>query len=237
MMAIGVRTCRVLLESGFTGYSGAACAHDIDAQLKMAIGEGIIPGPRIRACGHHIGTTGDMNNQDALVAAPRRRRRRPRRRRARRAAYASSARRSAAGWRRSRSSPAPATASPGRTGATCPATRSPPIVDDRARARRQGARPRDRPGDDPRVPRRSASTSSTTATRSTSECIERMAEAGTFWVPSLVYPWSLLEIGYAPHFGVTREAFDHVRAMLPIAQQAGVRILDRRRLQRRAPRT
>ena len=45
MMAIGVRTCRVLLESGFTGYVGAACAHDIDAQLKMAIAQDIIPGP------------------------------------------------------------------------------------------------------------------------------------------------------------------------------------------------
>src|SRR3546814_6482836 len=54
MMAIGVRTCRVLLESGFTGYVGAACAHDIDAQLKMAIAQDIVPGPRIRACGHHI---------------------------------------------------------------------------------------------------------------------------------------------------------------------------------------
>ena len=63
MMAIGVRTCRVLLESGFTGYVGAACAHDIDVQLKMAIAQDIIPGPRIRACGHHIGTTGDMNNR------------------------------------------------------------------------------------------------------------------------------------------------------------------------------
>ena len=63
MMAIGVRTCRVLIESGFTGYAGAACAHDIDAQLKMAIAQDIIPGPRIRACGHHIGTTGDMNNR------------------------------------------------------------------------------------------------------------------------------------------------------------------------------
>ena len=28
----------------------------------MAIDEDIIPGPRIRACGHHLGTTGDMNN-------------------------------------------------------------------------------------------------------------------------------------------------------------------------------
>src|SRR3546814_3936173 len=39
MMAIGVRTCRVLLGSGFTGYVGAACAHNIDAQLKISIDE------------------------------------------------------------------------------------------------------------------------------------------------------------------------------------------------------
>src|SRR5262245_58587049 len=62
LMAIGVRNCGVLLESGFTGYVGAACGHDIDAQLKMAIAEGIIPGPRIRACSAHIGTTGDVND-------------------------------------------------------------------------------------------------------------------------------------------------------------------------------
>jgi imidazolonepropionase-like amidohydrolase len=57
------------------------------------------------------------------------------------------------------------------------------------------------------------------------ECIEKMVGAGTFWVPSLVYLWSLLEVGYAAQFGVTREQYDHVRAMLPVAQQAGVRIL------------
>jgi len=72
MMAIGVRTCRVLLESGFTGYVGAACAHDIDVQLKMAIAQGIIPGPRIRACGHHLGTTGDMNNRSRWCSEARR---------------------------------------------------------------------------------------------------------------------------------------------------------------------
>ncbi|CAN7393502.1 amidohydrolase family protein [Phenylobacterium sp. LjRoot225] len=60
-MAMGVRNCRVLLESGFTGYAGAGCAHDIDASLKIAIREGIIPGPRILACGHHCGTTADAN--------------------------------------------------------------------------------------------------------------------------------------------------------------------------------
>jgi imidazolonepropionase-like amidohydrolase len=57
------------------------------------------------------------------------------------------------------------------------------------------------------------------------ECIERMVAAGTFWVPSLVYLWSLFEVGYAGQFGVTREIYDHVRAMLPVAQEAGVRIL------------
>ena len=62
LMACGVRTCRVLLESGFTGYIGAACSNDIDAQLKMAIEENIIPGPRIRACGHHVGTHADNND-------------------------------------------------------------------------------------------------------------------------------------------------------------------------------
>src|SRR3546814_1267655 len=63
MMAIGVRTCRVLLESGFTGYVGAACAHNIDAQLKISIAEDIIHGPRIRACSHHIGTTADLHDR------------------------------------------------------------------------------------------------------------------------------------------------------------------------------
>ncbi len=44
-------------------------------------------------------------------------------------------------------------------------------------------------------------------------------------MPSLIYPWSLLELGYAAEFGVTREQYDHTRTMLPIAQAAGVRIL------------
>ena len=117
MMAIGVRTCRVLLESGFTGYVGASCAHDIDAQLKMAIAQDIIPGPRIRACGHHIGTTGDMNNRGAVVEGLRDAGPRPRRRRPRRAAEAGPPGDQPRASRRSRSSPAPGTASPNRTDA------------------------------------------------------------------------------------------------------------------------
>lgn len=62
LMAMGVRQCGVLLESGFTGYMGAAASNDIDASLKIAIAENIIPGPRIRACSRHVGTTADYNN-------------------------------------------------------------------------------------------------------------------------------------------------------------------------------
>jgi imidazolonepropionase-like amidohydrolase len=57
------------------------------------------------------------------------------------------------------------------------------------------------------------------------EIIEKMVAAGTFWVPSLVYVWSLLEIGWAERFGVSAQQYEHVRSMLPKAQQAGVRIL------------
>jgi len=42
MMAIGIRACKMMLESGFTGYVGAACSNDIDAQLKMAIAQDIL---------------------------------------------------------------------------------------------------------------------------------------------------------------------------------------------------
>jgi imidazolonepropionase-like amidohydrolase len=57
------------------------------------------------------------------------------------------------------------------------------------------------------------------------EVIAAMAEAGTFWVPSLIFLRSLLELGYAESYGVTQAQYDHVRAMLPLAQAAGVRIL------------
>ena len=68
------------------------------------------------------------------------------------------------------------------------------------------------------------------------EIIEKMVEAGTFWVPSLVYLWSLFEVGYAKRFGVTRASCTSTSARCcPKAQAAGVRILVGRRLQRRVP--
>lgn len=223
LMAIGVRTCRVLLESGFTGFSGASCSNDIDAQLKMAIEEDIIPGPRIRACGHHLGTTGDMNNggrwwkayqtpgTDVCADGPDELRKLVRQEINRGAEtikiFASAGH-----------------GQPNRTTRNMSRTEIAAIIET---AHERGAKVRAHVADKAMI----------------MECIElgldvvdhgdevddeviaAMAEAGTFWVPSLIFLRSLLELGYAEKFGVTRAQYDHVRAMLPVAQAAGVRIL------------
>ncbi len=235
MMAIGVRTCRVLLESGFTGYSGASCAHDIDAQLKMAIAEDIIPGPRIRACGHHLGTTGDMNNSgrwwkryetpgtDVCADGP-------------------DAMRSLVREEINRGVETIkifASAGHGQLHRTTRNMSRDEIATIISTAHERGAKVRAHVSDKAMM----------------LECIElgldlidhgdeideeviaAMVEAGTFWVPSLIYPWSLLELGYAAEFGVTPEQYEHTRAMLP--RRAGSRgpDTDRRRLQRHLPRS
>jgi imidazolonepropionase-like amidohydrolase len=223
LMAIGVRTCRVLLESGFTGFSGASCSNDIDAQLKMAIEEDIIPGPRIRACGHHLGTTGDMNNggrwwkayetpgTDVCADGPDDLRKLVRREINRGAEtikiFASAGH-----------------GQPNRTTRNMSRTEIAAIIN---AAHERGAKVRAHVADKAMI----------------MECIElgldvvdhgdevdeeviaAMAEVGTFWIPSLIFLRSLLELGYAEEFGVTRAQYDHVRAMLPLAQAAGVRIL------------
>lgn len=48
---------REALSSGFTSIVGAGGTENLDAQLKLAIEEGIALGPRIMACGHNLGTT------------------------------------------------------------------------------------------------------------------------------------------------------------------------------------
>jgi imidazolonepropionase-like amidohydrolase len=60
------------------------------------------------------------------------------------------------------------------------------------------------------------------------EIIERMAKLGTYWVPSQTYIHQVLEIGKKS--GVKADAtmqaeYENVRRMLPIAQKAGVKIL------------
>ncbi|MEN8183386.1 MAG: amidohydrolase family protein [Myxococcota bacterium] len=52
------RAVRQALESGFTSIVGAGGGDDIDAQLKLAVEDGIIPGPRIMAGSRDFGTRG-----------------------------------------------------------------------------------------------------------------------------------------------------------------------------------
>jgi imidazolonepropionase-like amidohydrolase len=56
---IAAKNAELLLRSGFTGAVSAGTLHNIDATLKRAINEGMIPGPRFLACGSEIITSGD----------------------------------------------------------------------------------------------------------------------------------------------------------------------------------
>lgn len=224
-MALGIRTCRVLLESGFTGYVGASCAHDIDAQLKIAIAEGIISGPRIRACGHHIGTTGDLLNSyrwwthqetpgtDLYADGPDALRKLVRQEIGRGVEIIKLFAGSGHGI-------------PGRTNRNMATDEIAAVV---TAAHDRGAMVR-----------------AHVATKDImmeciklgvdildhgdeidEECIEAMLEAGTFWVPSLMYPNCMLELSVdiAASTGIVQSKVDHVRRMLPIAHRLGVRIL------------
>ncbi|MBU6266968.1 MAG: amidohydrolase family protein [Sphingomonadales bacterium] len=221
LMAIAVRNAGVLLESGFTGYVGAACGHDIDAQLKLAIARRIMPGPRIRACSPHIGTTADVNDSrkwwrrmetpgtDIFVDGVDDMRKVVREQ-VRRGAemikfFASSGR----GFN-------------GRTVRNMDRDEIAALVE---AAHGRGALVRCHVADKAMM----------------LECIElgvdvidhgdgmddeviaAMAERGTFWVPSLTYPRLLIELGWDEP-GM-KEHLANLRAMLPRAQAAGVRIL------------
>lgn len=222
LMAIGVRTCGVLLQSGFTGYVGAGCAHDIDAQLQMAIREAIMPGPRIRACSHHIGTTADLNDSQLwwkryttpgidLFADGPEDLRKVVREEIRRGAqmiklFASSGR----GFN-------------GRTMRNIARDELAAIVN---AAHDLGTRVRAHVCDKAMILEcvELGVDVIDHGDGIDEKCIDAMARAGTFWVPSLTYPKILLQLGW-DNDGTIQTQYDNARAMLPRAQQAGVRIL------------
>jgi imidazolonepropionase-like amidohydrolase len=70
-MAQSMRTCQTLLQSGVTGYVGAGVTYDIDAQLKMAIEQDLMDGPRIVAGSRFLSTTGHDNDMLAPWWVPR----------------------------------------------------------------------------------------------------------------------------------------------------------------------
>ncbi|HZP45443.1 MAG TPA: amidohydrolase family protein [Candidatus Binataceae bacterium] len=56
---VAARNAKLLLQCGFTGAVGAGTLHNIDVTLKRAIENGLIEGPRFLACGRDVVTTGD----------------------------------------------------------------------------------------------------------------------------------------------------------------------------------
>src|SRR3546814_10555191 len=49
---------RRTLDAGFTSVRSLGSAEFVDVALARAIDEGFVPGPRIQAAGHYIGSTG-----------------------------------------------------------------------------------------------------------------------------------------------------------------------------------
>ena len=222
LAAIGVRNCGVLLESGFTGFVGAACAHDLDAQLKMAIEMGITTGPRIRACSAHIGTTGDVNDSvkwwrrfdtpgtDVFVDGP------------------EDMRKMVREYIRRGSETIKIFVSSGHGGLPWPVPRN--MAREEIAAVVEAAHMRGA------IVRAHSATNEMIR-----ECVElgvdiidhgdeideeiigMMAERGTYWVPSLRYPTCMVELGWAD--ADLPGQIENVRKMLPVAQKAGVKIL------------
>jgi imidazolonepropionase-like amidohydrolase len=62
LMLLAAKHGRMALERGFTSVIGAATSDAIDAQLKAAIADGVLEGPRIMASGRWLITTGDSND-------------------------------------------------------------------------------------------------------------------------------------------------------------------------------
>lgn len=220
LTAMGVRQCGVLLESGFTGYIGAAAAHDIDASLKIAITEGIIPGPRIRACSRHVGTTADLNNSrkwwqvftqpglDIRADGPDEMRKLVReeiRRGAETIKIFAGTGHGVPGNARNMSH-----------------EEMEMVV---KTAHERGAKVR------AHVSHKNLMLECIEmgldiidhGDEIDEECIEAMVKAGTYWVPSQVFSKAAIDVGWANAEEV--RMYDQVRKMLPLAQKAGVKIL------------
>lgn len=223
LMAIAVRTCGVLLQSGFTGFVGAACAHDIDTQLQMAIADNIMDGPRILACGHFLGTTGDLVHNpnwwrdhttpgaELIADGPI----------ALRALVRDEVRRGVEIIK--------IFASDGhgqitRTKRNFARDELKAIVE---AAHDRGAKVR------AHAPKKDMVLECIEfgvdvidhGDEIDEECIEAMVKAGTFWVPSLTHLKTWLELGWKDPTGEIARGYAQVRRMLPIADRAGVRIL------------
>lgn len=62
LMLVAMKHAQLALQCGYTSLIGAAVGDALDAQLKWAIEDGVLEGPRIMACGRWLITTGDCND-------------------------------------------------------------------------------------------------------------------------------------------------------------------------------
>lgn len=62
LMLIALKHAQLALSFGYTTLIGAATGDALDAQLKWAIADGVVEGPRIVPCGRWLITTGDAND-------------------------------------------------------------------------------------------------------------------------------------------------------------------------------
>lgn len=66
LMLIALKNAQLALQCGYTSLIGAAVGDALDAQLKSAIEDGVVEGPRIMACGRWLITTGDCNDDPSF---------------------------------------------------------------------------------------------------------------------------------------------------------------------------
>ena len=62
LMLVALKQAQMALAAGYTTVIGAATGDALDAQLKWAIEDGIVQGPRVIPCGRWLITTGDAND-------------------------------------------------------------------------------------------------------------------------------------------------------------------------------
>jgi imidazolonepropionase-like amidohydrolase len=223
LTAMGIRNAGVLLESGFTGYIGAGCTNDVDACLKIAIAEGIVPGPRLRACSPHINTTGDMNDSrkwwqrhvapgvDVFADGPDGLRKLVREHIRR-------------GAEMIKIFGSQGHAIPGRASRNMARDEIEMVV---RTAHERNVLVRSHVCDREMIMENIELGVDLLdhADEIDEACIEAMARRGTAWVPSIFFLQQLIRAGLDEGHGGFRRILDNVTTMLPIAQQAGVKIL------------
>ena len=74
MALTAAKNARIALESGITSVIGSSVGYEIDASLKQAIEDGMLPGPRVLAGSHELCSTGDLPTGAMQSCSPQTRR-------------------------------------------------------------------------------------------------------------------------------------------------------------------